>query len=177
MHLVGLLDVGGVYPCHRDEPLSHPLVVFGDPGLGALLVVKRSLCEVRRDDSLPLHEDGAAQIALVVRPHQHLRRLVRHLQKTTHFPEPSFRTQHVQQIHNAISYFHLGLVLCTTLWALKQMARRKDENGTMETGSVGRQGRDQSSHFARSDSFFLFAQEKNPSVEVGVRSIGVVELI
>ena len=77
------------------SPSSHPLVVFGDPGLGALLVVKRSLGEVGRDDSLPLHEDGAAQIALVVRPHQNLRRLIRHLQATTHFPEPepSFRNE------------------------------------------------------------------------------------
>ena len=66
------------------EPgLSHPLVVFCDPWLVALLVVERRLGEVSRDDALPLHKDGSAQRALVVRPHQHFRRLVGHLKEMT----------------------------------------------------------------------------------------------
>ena len=68
--------------CLARVSLSHPLVVFCDPGLVALLVVERRPGEVSRDDAFPLHEDGAAQRALVVRPHQHFRRLVGHLKRT-----------------------------------------------------------------------------------------------
>ena len=55
-------------------------------GLNALelLVVERRPHEVRRDDSLPLDEDGTAAVARVAGVHQQLRRVFRHLEDRWH---------------------------------------------------------------------------------------------